>query len=194
VLFRLLNLSNTSKHSRIDYHYPKWWRWIIITVVDYYSLLLTATDYYYWSLSCWLLLPFVLFIAVIHYYWLLVSLLSSLMYCIITSIITGIITSIIFFRRVRVFSHFPSGGSRPFFQRKTPRSWWLRWLCRTAWAQRGRWLSRVETVAFIVCNFLCNSLFAIWGVDPSGLDPIPFKSQQKPKNSQKFMSDCEYCS
>ena len=33
------------------------------------------------------------------------------------------------------------------------------------------------------------SLFAIWGVDPLGLDPIPFKSQKKTK-SQKFMSDC----
>ena len=73
--------------SRIDYHYPKWWRWIIITMVDYYSVLLTTTDYRYWSLSCWLLLPFLLFIAVIHYFWLLVSLLSSLMSCIITSII-----------------------------------------------------------------------------------------------------------
>ena len=69
-----------------------------------------------------------------------------------------------------MFSHFPSGGSRPFFGRRTPRSWWLRWLCRTAWAQRRRWLSRVETVAFIVS-----------GVDPSGLDPIPFKSQKNPK-------------
>ena len=96
-----------SKHSRIDYHCPKWWRWIIITVVDYYSLLLTATDYYYWSLSCWLLLPFVLFIAVIHHYWLLVSLLSSLMYCIITSIITGIITSIITFFFLEELGCFP---------------------------------------------------------------------------------------
>ena len=30
------------------------------------------------------------------------------------------------------------------------------------------------------------SLLAIWGVDPSGLDPIPFKSKKKQK-SQKFM-------
>ena len=35
-----------------------------------------------------------------------------------------------------------------------------------------------------------NSLFAIWGVDPLGLDPLPFKSQKNAKKSQKFMSDC----
>ena len=35
-----------------------------------------------------------------------------------------------------------------------------------------------------------HSLFAIWGVDLLGLDPLLLKSQKNPKKSQKFMSDC----
>ena len=31
------------------------------------------------------------------------------------------------------------------------------------------------------------SLFAIWGVDPSGLDPMPFKFQKQKRKKQKFM-------
>ena len=36
------------------------------------------------------------------------------------------------------------------------------------------------------CRLVCNSLFAIWGVDPLGLDPLPFKSQK----NQKTRSPC----